>query len=265
MKHSKIILAASAAMFLVNLVQAQATGILITRDNRRLEGTFRWLSSTKEYAINLKEGTTLQMPLALIADYRIVKPAGLDAAVQQVQSGNTATAIGVLEKIVSDYTNLQWDRVAMPALVDAYLKAGDAKKAIATCERAIEANPEAAYRGEIAVSYWRALLKDNKQSKLNEILGKAVASGDQLSSAYALILRGDMVLAQGESRDHQTNALKNGYLRVVMLYKDVKEAQPEALYKAMKCFQALGQNKYADDMRMQLKGQYSTSEWAKKG
>jgi hypothetical protein len=49
---------------------------------------------------------------------------------------------------------------------------------------------------------------------------------------------------------------------VVTLYKSVKAAQPEALYKAAQCFEKLGQSSRADSMRTELKRDFGSSEWA---
>jgi len=257
--------AVCAAVVAPLAVQAQATGFMTTVDGRTIEGTFRWKPAAKTYMV-MPKGVSAEMELALdkVADLRIAEPAALKTAVQQVQSGAAAVAVPALEKIATEYTNLQWDRIAVRYLVDAYIKSGDTAKALQTCERAVAANPEAAYQGEIAVAYWRTLLKAERVTKLDELLDKAVQSGDQYSSAFALMLRGDRMVAKGESKENRQNALKNGYLRVVMLYRDVPEAQPEALYKAMKSFEALGQSTYAEKMRTRLTTEFGSSEWARK-
>jgi len=263
--RSSTMIAVLAALMVPVVIHAQAVGVIQTVEGNRIDGTFKWLSAAKAYEVTARgQNVNMQLPLEKVADMRIVEPAGLKAAIQAVQGGNAVAAIPVLEKISVDYTNLQWDRPAIQYLVEAYLKSGDVKKALSACERAIAANPEAAYKGEIAVSYWRALLKDDKITKLEDALGRAVASGDQYSSAYALMLRGDQLVAKGDTKENRQAALKDGYLRVVMLYKDVPEAQPEALYKAMKCFEAIGHSRGADKMRTALKTEFASSEWAKK-
>jgi len=51
---------------------------------------------------------------------------------------------------------------------------------------------------------------------------------------------------------------------VITLYKSERAAQPEALFKAAKCFEKLGQTQRADQLRTTLKGEFGSSEWAKK-
>jgi len=205
------------------------------------------------------------MPLANIKDIQVPKPKELDAAIANVQSGSAAAAIPVLEKLSTDYLMLQWDTVATRLLAEAYVKAGEPEKAIRVCEKVIAANPEKAYLGEMAPAYWQALLKADRTSKVEDLIAKAVKSGDREASAFALLMRGDLILATGETNEIAKKALRDGFLRVVTLYKAVKTAQPEALYKAAKCFEKLGQTARADQMRTTLKGsEFAASEWARK-
>ena len=62
--------------------------------------------------------------------------------------------------------------------------------------------------------------------------------------------------------DLQT-ALIDGYLRTIVLFEQVKDVQPEALYKAVKCFEDLGQAAHADKMRKKLLAEYPQTAYAK--
>ena len=77
--------------------------------------------------------------------------------------------------------------------------AGDAEKAVRVCEKVISANPDAAYLGEMAPAYWQALLKLDRVSKVEDLLTKAIKSGDRKASAHALIARGDVIRASGDT------------------------------------------------------------------
>ena len=59
-------------------------------------------------------------------------------------------------------------------------------------------------------------------------------------------------------------ALEDGYLRTAVLFRDVKSAQPEALFKAAECFQQMGQIPYAEKMRKRLLEVYPQSPEAGK-
>ena len=93
-------------------------------------------------------------------------------------------------------------------------------------------------------------------------------SDDRFARGAALIRLGDIAMKEGnESVDACKKALTDGYLRVVFLYKDAEVAdklQPEALYKAARCFDKLSQSGRADFMRTELKRSYASSPWANK-
>ena len=259
--------ALALTLFTAGAAMAQIAGSIITTDNKPIEGTFKWKVREKVFAITVKGGANnveLELAPANIKEMQIPRPKELDAAVASVQQGNAAAAIPLLEKIAADYLMLQWDTVATRMLADAYVKANEPEKAIQVCEKVVAANPEAAYLGEMAPAYWQALLKANRTSKLEDLMAKAIKSGDRAASAFALNMRGDLILASGETNEIAKKALRDGFLRVVTLYKSEKAAQPEALYKAAKCFEKLGQSSRADQMRTTLKSEYGSSEWARK-
>ena len=58
-------------------------------------------------------------------------------------------------------------------------------------------------------------------------------------------------------------ALIDGYLRTVVFFQGIKSVQPEALYKAAKCFEEKGQHSYAEKMRKELLSSYPQSEEAR--
>ncbi len=256
---------ALAVFFVADAAMAQIVGVITTTEGRKIEGEIKWKVREKAYAITAKGGKVeLEMAPANISDVQIPRPKELDAAIASIQQGSAAAAIPVLEKLANDYLMLQWDRVATRYLADACVKAGDAEKAIRVCDRVIAANADAAYLGEMAPVYWQALLKAGRGSKVEDLLAKAVKSGDREASAFALTMRGDVILASGDTGETVKKALRDGYLRVVLLYKSEKAAQPEALYKAAKCFEKLGQSARADQMRSTLKSDFAASEWASK-
>lgn len=244
---------------------AQVVGTIVTTEDRKIEGAVKWKVREKAYAITAKGGNVeLQIAPAAVKELQIPKPKELDAAARNIQEGSPAAAIPALERIAADYLMLQWDKPATRLLADAYVKAGEAEKAVRVCEKVIASSPEAAYLGELAPSYWQALLKAGRASKAEDLVTQAIKSGDREASAFALLLRGDLIAAAGDSAEVTRKALRDGYLRVVTLYKSVKAAQPEGLYKTAKCFEKLGQASRADQWRSTLKGEYGSSEWARR-
>ena len=242
-------------------------GTIKTTTGETQKGNIRWSTRDKAYVVT-KGNIELQVKESDVDVLDIDKPASFDAAVEQVQKGQGAAAIPALQKITKDYQHLQWDKVAGRYLADAYIAASKAEDALKTCQNIISGEPSAAYKGELAPAYWKALLALGRTPKLESELAKAAKSGDRFSSGSALILRGDVILKAGnESADAAKQALTDGYLRVVYLYNDQEVAsrlQPEALYKAALCFEKLGQSGRADDMRTTLKKKYASSPWAAK-
>jgi hypothetical protein len=253
-------------LLLAGQAGAQINGSIVTTDNRTLQGKIRWLAAQKKYIVmTTRPGTQTIIEVELqpgqVAQISVPQPRELAPAVQAVRSGgNVAAAILALEKIVREYAMLQWDEPAARALAEAQLASNNPDAAIKACEVVIAMKPQAAYMGELAATYWQALLKANRSAKLNALLNDAVAKGGREASASALIMRGDMLMERKQPRE----ALKDGYLRVVVLYENVRGIQPEALYKAAKAFEALQQNPNAEKMRTRLRAKYPGSEYARK-
>ena len=242
------------------------TGTITTENGDSLKGVIRWSARDKAYAV-AKGNTEIQVKPIDVAELNIDKPAGYDAAIEKISKGQGAAAAADLQKIVKEYQHLQWDKLAGRYLAEAYVAAGKPSDALSACQDIIKADPDAAFKGDLAPAYWSALLALDKKNALNSALEKAAKGEDAFSRGAALIMRGDIVLKEGkESNDAAKQALLDGYLRVVYLYnKDPEVAaklQPEALYKAALCFEKLGQSGRADFMRTELKRTYASSPWA---
>ena len=248
-------------------VLGDVPGSVTTKSAETHKGNIRWSTRDKAYVVT-KGNVELQVKESDVVVLDIDKPAGFDAAADQVQKGQGAAAIPALQKITKEYQHLQWDKIAGRYLAEAYIAAGKAEDALKTCQGIVSGEPVAAYKGELAPAYWNSLLALDKTSALESALAKAAKSGDRFSSGAALILRGDIILKAGnESNDAAKKALADGYLRVVYLYNDPAVAarlQPEALYKAAHCFDKLNQSGRADFMRTELKRTYADSPWANK-
>lgn len=237
----------------------------ITINNSKRTGDIKWSARDKAYVFKEKgSAVELTMKPDEISDIQVQRPKELDTAIAAIQQGNAASVVSVLEKLAAEYLMLQWDKVATRYLAEALVQSGKVDEALRVCEKVIAADPEAAYLGEMAPAYWQALIKKDRASKAEELLGKAISSGDRLASAHALIARGDMIWATGDTAETARKALRDGYLRVITLYKLERAAQPEALYKSALCFEKIGRAALADQMRTQLKGEFGASEWARK-
>ena len=273
MRKSAILVLAAAAAFApaASAAPATITGSVITESGDRKTGAVKWSARAKAYVVTMKQGSTsmeVEVPAGDVAELDIAKPAGFDQAVAQISKGQASAAIPVLSEILKTYTHLQWDRTAGRYLAEAYLAANNPDKAMEACKTVIDADRSAAWKGELAPAYWTVLLKTNQKSKLEEALKKAARSGDRYSSGAALILRGDQAMQDGgETPDAAKKALADGYLRVVLMYKDAPVAaqlRPEALYKAAACLEKVGTPARAEALRAELKATYPSSPWAAK-
>ncbi|MBQ6328581.1 MAG: hypothetical protein IJI35_06160 [Kiritimatiellae bacterium] len=228
----------------------------ISTDAETFAGDIKWHAREKKYIVE-KGKITKEFKLADVTGIDVAKPAGFDKAVQLVQDGQGASAIGTLTKIVSDYRMLKWDKPAGRYLAMAHLAAGNAQKAYDACQAIVSEDKSAAYSGDLAAAYWQALLKLGKTEQLEGLLKKASAAGDRQSSAAALVMRGDIIVAGSNDKpDELRRALRDGYLRVVLMYQDAPCAREraEACLKAAQCFDKLGQSARAEQLRAQAKG-----------
>jgi hypothetical protein len=248
---------------------AEAVGVIVT-DSREYRGLIRWNGLNKVYVVKSISGAAgtaieLEVPPSAVKSLSVTAPPALAAAIQQVKSGQLQPAIATLETVAKDYAMLQWDVPATRWLVDAYLRDGKAEPAVRACERVTDKQPETACSGELAPWYWQALLAAGRNNRLEDLLTAAAKSGSPDGQARANVMRGEMLRKQNRSKD----ALRDGYLRTVVLFKDwrdpaVREARAEALYKAAECFDDLGLIASATKMRTLCMTEHADSDWARR-
>lgn len=249
----KLIPAIAIAMMAPTLWAVKGT---ISSESDSKSGDITYQPRAKNYIVSYKRGqtaVTAEFPLASVTELNIPKPANYDKLVAQVEAGEGAKAIEGLKAIVSEYRMLVWDKPAARYLTDAYLAGRRAKDALDTAQKVVDEDKSAAYTGDLAPAYWRALLANGKADRLENCLNKAVSSGDRAASAEALVVRGDQVLATGDSPDIVKKALTDNYLRVALMYTDApcKSARKTALQKAAGCLDKLGMASRAETLRGQ--------------
>lgn len=248
----KIILAAA----IVSVASAWAIpGKLIMKNGGEVSGDIKWRGRDESYVVKQKNGMETERKADDVKSVVVKEPANLQRAIELVQNGNGASAIGTLTKITQEYKMLQWDKIAARYLVEAYLAANDAENAFKAAQSIISSDKKAAYSGELAPAYWQALLKLNKITQLERCLERATSSEDRGASAMALSMRGDVILAQGADQANLRRALTEAYLRVVLMYRDApyREARKTAMLKAADCFEKLGYAARGEKLRTQAK------------
>ena len=227
----------------------------VSTETETFAGDVKWHARDKKYVIQ-KDKIIKEFKLADVTSLDIPKPQGFDKAVQMVEAGQGSSAVAILAKIVSEYRMLQWDKPAGRYLALAHLAAGNAQKAYDACKPIIAEDKAAAYSGDLAAAYWQALLKLGKSEELEKLLKDAATKGNRQSSAAALVMRGDMIVAgSNDAPEELKRALRDGYLRVVLMYQDAEcsRERGEAMLKAAQCFDKLGQSARAESLRTQAK------------
>ena len=99
-------------------------------------------------------------------------------------------------------------------------------------------------------------MKLGKTEKLETLLKKAATSGDRASSAAALVMRGDILMnSASDNLEKVREALRDGYLRVVLMYLDAncRRERADGCMKAAAAFDKLGQSARAERLRAQAK------------
>lgn len=221
-------------------------------------GDIKWQPRAKKYELSFKNGKTTmsaEYPLADVVSLDIAKPETFDKAVQLVEKGQGASAIATLQEIMTDYRMLVWDKAAGRYLVLAYLANNQADKALDVCQSVISEDKTAEWSGDLAPAYWQALLKTGKTEKLENILKKAASSGSRSAAAAAAVMRGDIIMAEGDAPEVTKRALRDGYLKVALMYtdKDCVRERSEAMMKAAACFDKIGQAARAEKLRQQAR------------
>lgn len=226
----------------------------------------RWMPLDKKYNVVFvkRDGNPQrQIKPEGILSMSVEPPKGfpeLAARARKDPKSATTAMRGQLEKIASDYKMLQFDAEAAKLIAEGFLAANNAAEAAKACEKIENGNPRAAWDSAMAPVYWQALIDANKLDKAETLVNKGAASLDQNVSIMACLRRGDLLAKKGD----QKLALKDGYLRAVLLYRGPDEARAEALFRAGEAFEKIGQNAYAERMRDELRSKYGRTVWGRK-
>lgn len=232
-----------------------ANNVITFTDGRRMRfDAIRYQARTDEYIVTADRG---QFPFAahLVQDIQMAQPERWDQGVRLLRGGRHDDAINVFRSIISDYNRLGWDNRARLMLAQAYSAKGDHSRAVSQYEAAFEhLTPSAAQR----MGYWNALLAAERFSALRTELDRTIATAEREGAARAHLMRGNMHAAEGNTME----ALFD-YLRIHILYEQVTEIQPEALYRAAERLDAL-RDPRAAELRQRLRERYPRSEFAQR-
>ena len=188
-------------------------GTVYTANGDSKSGDVKWQQRSKKYIVSFKKGKTevnAEYTVDEVDRIEVAKPANFDKLVDFVQKGQGASAIAGLQKIVTDYRMLNWDKPAGRYLAFAYISAGQIQKAYDSCKAIVDEDKTAAYSGDLAPAYWQTLLKTGKKSTLDAALKNAATKGDRAAACAAAAMQGDIIMADGESAANIRKALTQG-------------------------------------------------------
>ncbi len=129
--------------------------------------------------------------------------------------------------------------------------------AVSTLKRS---NPKALREPDFFKVYCQILISKKLFSEVDNMLTDQIANSDSRNIvAVATMMRGDIAMKKG---DYKT-ALLNGYLRTMYFYQNVTAIQPEAMLKAVQCFQKMGDPTKGDRIRGMLLARFPNSPEAR--
>lgn len=212
------------------VAMARADGTVTKTDGTlvKVKG-LRWVEGQAAFNVVQADGSTFMLPKASIEKIEMDKPQKFALAESQINSKQLDAAIFSLESVVSEYAKQGWDVEAASQLAEIYLKKNDPKKAAAVMETVVRGVAKIELSADAQLMYWKALLGQGVGStaKLKVELGEAIATGQRDIVAAAYVARGGM-----NHINNDKEAALLDYLRVVILFDNVRSIQPEALFKA---------------------------------
>jgi len=265
---AKLLTAAALwALCLATCLAAEPRVLIFTTENRQYNGTARWMSVQKQFLVSYTQGTTpmtVELSPEQIAwdKLKVAKPDNWDAIAKAVSGAGDnvpAKTLADLAGVMMDYAMLEYDILAAREMMRIHLREGRPADAMKVANELLFVRPDAASVTEAAPLIWDAMLQTRKTDGLEGLLSLAIQHGSRAIAAQASLVRGDLLKADGRDRD----ALKDGYLRVITLFKSERAIQPEALYKAALAFDALQEVQYAEKMRQELLSKFADSDQAR--
>ena len=248
-----------ACLFLASTASFAANVLYYKNKNTVQAKKIEWREADQVYRVLTMDDITLPVPKAQVDHLEIDKPADLDKAAQMLSAKPPQydAAIPLLDGVVQNYKMLVWDIPARYLLVRAHAGKSDSKKLIAALRPLVESDSKNEIPAEIRRLYWGGLLQDKQTATLKTDLEDAIAVAPREVAAFAQIARGDY----NRSESRKEDALLD-YLRTVILFEQVKEAQPEALFKAAELLDEM-RDPRAEDMKKRLVSNYPDSPFAK--
>lgn len=257
-KNIRMLCMLSLGLLSVGSAQARHQATIVLNNGGQAQGVVRYLPASRSFEISNGPATRRVTASEVAQIVLAQEPAQLQPALQAVERGRYQQAIPVLSEIVESYTMFGPDIPAGRALMVAYLRTNRSSEAMKAGEDLLKINPDMIKDARFARAYWEALMEEERMSTLRESMQTAVETGGREVAAVALLRRGDLEMREDRARE----ALVDGYLRVILMFRDVQFLQAEALYKAIQAHEALREMGHAEKWRKELLSRYGSSEFA---
>jgi hypothetical protein len=183
-----------------------------------------------------KGNATFALPETSVEYCRPPKPDGFDKIAD----------VAGLESMVAKCHRLWWDVEAFKKLMPLLVKNGEAAKAIRLYKDMVPilgpSMPLALQR-----EYWNALAKNREDVALQKELTDTITGGGREASAWAYLMRGDVLAAQGK----RAEALVEGYLKTVLMFDDIASCRKVALERTVAVMEELGDQRVEKFRKMQ--------------
>ena len=248
---------AAAAVLMALAAPRAGADAIVKKDGSKVPGTsIAYKRVTQEYTL-MADGVQMTFPRSQVDHVEVAKPPQYDQAAKLVTDGKLDEAIPLLKAMIDDYDMRQWDNEGRDLLGFVYMKKKDCANAVATYEALIKNTDKSRVKPDTQRRYWDAMVGAGKYEALTKELDDVIATGSRESAATAFLVRGDVRHAQKQTFD----ALMD-YLHTAVLFEQVRETQPEALYKAAEVLDEL-KDPRAEEFRKRLQADYRDSKWAK--
>lgn len=239
-------------------VLAEPKGTIYRDDGSTASGAIRYKPASQSYVVTTPPNNiTQEIPKTKVRKIVAERPPEMKQAEGMMRS-NPAGAIPMFEKIMKDYQEIDLDIVAAGYLARCYSALGQHEKTMQQCEKVLSSTPNAIMSMDFAMAYLDALIAKDEKQKFESVVKKIIGLGSREASAIACLKRGDMAMRSKSYKE----ANVDGYLRVILMYKDVKDLQPVALAGAMKCHEALNEIPFVEKWRSVLLTEYPDSPYA---
>jgi hypothetical protein len=250
---------AGALALSATMLSARAVDVVHLTNGKSIQAKdIQWREGEQSYRVTTPDEVTMPIPKAQVESLEIAKPATFGQAESMVAAKQYTPAVPILDDIVGKYKMRVWDNEARKLLAQCHMALNAPKKAADVLEGYMSSVPKAEIPADAIMMYWKALLAAGRGATLKKELDEVVAAGARPMAAAAMLMRGNMNRDAG-----QKEIAVQDYMRVWILFENVKEVQPEALFKTAELLEEM-RDPRADEVKKKLVQEYKDSEYAAK-